>query len=150
MFIKFYHYDLGMNTGTTTSTDLKYAQWNPFFNSLQADVDELKRLNKLLRRDTSLIEDFFSLINTMYNSHVVYSIDMQDKLNKIEEKIFNLKYQRALISRSHSATLKAFQFKVIKELEKCFQLLVTNFESNGLFPKRIFTEHRDKGRALIN
>lgn len=139
-----------MVDSTTTSTDLKYAQWNPFFTSLQQDVDELKRLNKLLRRNTALIEDFFSLINTMYNSHIVYSSDLQDKLNIIEEKIFGRKYQRALMEKNVTSNMRTFQFKVIKELEQCFQLLVTNFESNGLFPKRIITKHRPKGQALIN
>ncbi len=139
-----------MIDSTTQSTDLKYAQWNPFFTSLQQDVDELKRLNKLLRRNTALIEDFFSLINTLYNSHIVYSPNLQDKLNKIETKIFGTKYQRALHDKNITDNLRTFQFQVIKELEQCFQMLVKNFESNGLFPKRIITIHKDKGKALYS
>lgn len=140
----------GMVDSTTQSTDLKYAQHNPFFISLQQDIDELKRLNKLLRRNTALIEDFFSLINTMYNSHIVYSPNLQIKLNAIEKKIFGSKYQRDLSEKNITSKMIKFQFRVIKELEYCFQELVRNFENNGLFPKRIITEHRSKGQALIN
>ncbi len=139
-----------MDDSTTISTDLKYAQWNPFFTSLQQDIDELKRLNKSLRRNTTYIEDFFSLINTLYNSHIVYSPDLQVKLNKIEGKIFGSKYQRALQDKNITTNVRIFQFQVIKELEQCFQLLVKDFERNGLFPKRIITKHRPKGQALIN
>lgn len=139
-----------MVTPPTTSTDLKYAQWNPFFTSLQHDVDEIKRLNKLLRQDTKLIETFFSLINTLFNSHVVYSPKMQKKLNTIETKIFGAKYQRDLKEKNISIQMLTFQFKVIKELEKCFQMLVEQFEANGLFPKRIITKHKDIGTSLYN
>ncbi len=139
-----------MADSPTQSTDLKYAQWNPFFTSLQHDIDEIKRLNKLLRDDTTLIETFFSLINTLYNSHVVYSPQMQIKLNKIEKKIFGSKYQKDLKENNISSKMLIFQFNVIKELEQCFQTLVNNFEKNGLFPKRIFTIHKPKGKALYN
>lgn len=134
----------------TTTADLKYAQWNPFFNSLQNDIDEIKRLNKLLRKDTKLIEDFFSLINTLYNSHVVYSPELQAKLDKIEKKIFAPKYQRDLKEKNITPSMLTFQHRVIKELETCFQSLVKTFEANGLFPKRIFTVHKPKGTALYN
>ena len=133
-----------------TSTDLKYAQWNPFFVSLQRDLDEIKNLNKIIRKDTKLIEDYYSLINTLFNSHVVYSPKIQTKLNKIENKLFSGKYQRDLAENLRTSKMLTFQFMLIKELEHCFQLLVGNFELNGLLPKRIFTTHKPKGRALLN
>lgn len=131
------------------STDLKYAQHNPFFISLQKDIDQIKELNKLLREDTSLIEQFFSLINTLYNAHIVYSPLIQDKLNKIEGKIYSPTYQKHLKANSLSAQMLGFQYKVIKELEHCFQILIKNFESNGLLPKRITTQTNKIGAVRM-
>jgi len=139
-----------MGKDTITSTDLKYAEWHYFFISLQKDLDQIKQLNKLLRKDTKLIEEFYSVINTLYNTHVMYSPDIQAKLDNIESKIFSPKYQSDLLGKVPSPQIKAFQFKIIKELEQCLQLLLRNFESNGLMPKRIFTKHKPKGRALLN
>lgn len=149
-FIKFIIYISCMGTDKIISSDLKYAQWNPFFTSLQADIDQIKEFNKLIRKDTSMIEDFFSLINTLFNAHVVYAPKMQTKLNNIEKKIFAPRYQSDLKDNNITSKLKLFQFKVIKELESCFQLLIQNFEANGLLPKRIFTEHKPKSTALYN
>lgn len=143
-------YIMSNNNSTTTSTDLKYAQWNPFFNSLQQDIDELKRLNKLIRSDTQLIQDFFSLINTMYNSHISYAPKLQSKLDTIESKIFSTKYQTDLNKGNVTPNMIKFQFKVIKELEQCFQSLIRNFEQNGLIPKVIITIHKPKGKALYS
>ena len=139
-----------MGNDNLVSTDLKYAQWNPFFISLQKDIDQIKELNKLIRKNTNLIEDFFAVINTLYNAHIVYSPELQDKLNKIEKKIFGPKYQRDLQENNITGNMKLFQFQVIKELEQCFQLLIRQFELNGLQPKRIFTQAKPKGTALYN
>jgi len=139
-----------MGIDKLNSTDLKYAQWNPFFTSLQKDIDQIKELNKLIRKDTSFIEEFFSLINTLFNAHIVYAPEMQTKLNNIEKKIYAPRYQSDLKDRNISNQLKQFQFKVIKELEVCFQNLIRQFEGNGLLPKRIFTEIKPKGTALYN
>ncbi len=139
-----------MGDNNLISTDLKYAQWNPFFISLQKDIDQIKQLNKLIRKDTTLIEDFFAVINTLYNAHIVYSPELQGKLNNIEKKIFAPEYQRDLMENNITPNLKQFQFKVIKELEQCFQHLIKQFELNGLQPKRIFTHHKPKGTALYN
>lgn len=129
-----------MSTDEIITTDLKYAQWNPFFTSLQKDIDQIKEFDKRVRKDTKLIEDFYSLINTIFNSHIAYAPEMQKKLDKIELKIYSPKYQKDLIENSSSVQIRVFQFKIIKELEQCFQILINKFEENGLIPKKVKTK----------
>ena len=143
---------ISVMTDKNYDTDLKYAQWNPFFISLQKDIDQIKNINKVIRKDTTLIDEFFSLINTLFNSTKVYSSEpktMQLKLDKIETKIYNPKYLTDLKEGNVTGIMINYQHKIIKNLETIFQIMIDDFASKDLLPKIIKTEKKPKGRALL-
>ncbi len=134
-------------------TDLRYAQWNPFFISLQKDIDQIKVINKIIRKEINLIDDFFSLINALFNSTKMYNSEaeeMQKRLDKIETKIYDPKYLRDLKENNISKDMIAFQHKIIKNLENIFQALNEDLSNNSLLPNVVKTIRKPKGRALLN
>lgn len=134
-------------------TDILYKQWNPFYISLQRDIDEVKNLNKTLRSRTTQIDEFFQLINSLFNSTKIYHENeqqkLQTKLDKIESKIYDKKYLTDLKEKRISNQLLIYQHKIIKELEQIFQTMISNFSKKGLIPEITKTEVKPKGRALI-
>ena len=142
-----------MSNNAKYDTELKYAQWNPFYVSLQKDIDQIKNINKILRKDTLLLPDFFSYINALFNSTKVYSEDpegMQTKLNNVEEKIYNPRYLRDLKEQNNNNAMISYQYKMIKQLETIFSTLVKDFAENQLLPNVTKTLRKPKGRALLN
>ncbi len=142
-----------MANDTKYDTELKYAQWNPFYISLQKDIDQIKNINKILRKDITLLPEFFSYVNSLFNSHKVYIEDsksMQDKLDVLEKKIYSPNYLRDLKENNNSSNLIVYQHKMIKDLEKVFSVLIHNFSDNKLLPNVIKTLKKPKGRALLN
>ena len=137
-----------------TSSELKYAQWNPAFTSLQKDIDQIKTINKVIRKETTLIDEFFSYIIALFNSHtfaIEDSDEISKKLDSIESKIYDKRYLRDLADKSINKTnIMLYQHKIIKDLENIFRLIVNNLSKNGLIPKIDKITIKDKGKALYN
>jgi hypothetical protein len=140
-------------TNKKYETELKYAQWNPFYISLQKDIDHIKTINKIIRKKTTLIDDFFSLINALFNSTcfaIEKEMEMEKKLNDLENKIYDKKYLRDLNDNNNTNKLIIYQHKIIKDLENIFKTIVKSLSNEGLIPKIEKKERKDKGKALYN
>lgn len=135
-------------------SELKYAQWNPFYISLQKDIDHIKNINKVIRKETTLIDDFFSLINALFNSTCFAIKDetkVSKKLDELEKKIYDKKYLRDLKDNMKSKNnIINYQHKIIKDLENIFKTIIRNLSDEGLIPKIEKKEKKDKGKALYN
>ena len=134
--------------------ELKYAQWNPFYISLQKDIDQIKNINKVIRKETDMIDDFFSLINSLFNS-TCFALEKEDdileKLDDLENKIYDPKYLRDINNNSKKkVNIILYQHKIIKDLENIFKIIIKNLSDEGLIPKIDKIEKKDKGRALYN
>ncbi len=133
--------------------ELRYAQWNPFYISLQKDIDQIKVINKVIRKDTSLIDEFYSLINSLFNS-TCFALEKEEEintaLNDIEKKIYNSIYIRDLTEKNNTSKLIIYQHKVIKSLESIFKVILKNLSEEGLIPKIDKIEKKDKGKALYS
>ena len=134
--------------------ELKYAQWNPFYISLQKDIDQIKNINKIIRKETTLIDDFFSLINSLFNS-TCFALVNEDKVSKklteLENKIYNEKYLRDINNDTKKkSNIILYQNKIIKDLENIFKTIIKNLSDEGLIPKIEKREIKDKGKALYS
>ena len=134
--------------------ELKYAQWNPFYMSLQKDIDQIKTINKVIRRETTLIDEFFSLINSLFNSTCFALQDeetLSKKLDELEKKIYKPIYLKDLENTSaKKSVIINYQHLIIKDLEQIFKIIVKNLSAEGLIPKIDKIEKKDKGRALLS
>ena len=135
-------------------SELKYAQWNPFYMSLQKDIDQIKNINKVIRKETTMIDDFFSLINSLFNS-TCFAIEnekeVSKKLEQLEAKIYDKKYLRDLQDNMRSKNnIIIYQHKIIKDLENIFKTIVKSLSAEGLIPKIEKVEKKDKGKALYS
>lgn len=135
-------------------SELKYAQWNPFYISLQKDIDQIKYVNKVIRKETDMIDEFFSLINSLFNSTcfaLVGETEILKKLNDLENKIYDPTYLRDIHNNSkQKVNIILYQHKIIKDLENIFKIIIKNLSEEGLIPKIDKIEKKDKGKALYS
>ena len=134
--------------------ELKYAQWNPFYISLQKDIDQIKNINKIIRKETTLIDDFFSLINSLFNS-TCFALVNEDKVSKklteLENKIYNEKYLRDINNDTKKkSNIILYQHKIIKYLENIFKTIIKNLSYEGLISKIEKKEIKDKGKSIYS
>lgn len=135
------------------NTELRYAQWNPFFNSEQRDIDEIRAINKTLRSNLGNLDIFYQLINTFFNNHRQYiknESNMQLSMDKMEKKIYDPMYINDNKKKQKSSKLLLYQHKIIKYLERCWQIIQNDLSDNSLLPKVIIKKKRDAGRAIFN
>lgn len=134
--------------------ELKYAQWNPFYISLQKDIDQIKQINKIIRKELTMIDDFYSLINSLFISTCFALEDEKKvcaKLNELESKIYNPKYLKDINNDTKKkGNIIAYQHKIIKDLENIFKKIIKNLSEEGLIPKIEKREIKDKGKALYS
>ncbi len=135
-------------------SELKYAQWNPFYMSLQKDIDQIKNINKIIRKETTLIDEFYSLINSLFNSTcfaLANEEELSKKLDNLEKKIYAPTYLQDLNNdMKKKSNIITYQHKIIKDLEGIFKDIVKNLSAEGLIPKIEKIEKKDKGKALYN
>lgn len=141
------------NNSSTHESELRYAQWNPFFHSLQKDINEIREINKVIRDDFTLIHNLFSKIKTLFNNHRHYisnSKVMDKSLTGIENKIYSPSFLAELKNRNPNPEFLFFVRKVIRTMESINQEMYNSFSQHELLPKVNLRKKANPSEAILN
>jgi len=136
-----------------TNQDIIYAQHNPFYHSLQNDINQIREINKIIRAKPQEIHNFYSLINTLFVNHRHYissAKHIEEMLNKVQTNIYSNSFLSQLDKKKKSNEFIRYLIKLIMVLEKILQQMYKDFSDNNILPKVMVTKKRNPSNAILN
>jgi len=133
--------------------DIIYAQHNPFYHSLQNDINQIREINKIIRTEPKQIHNFYSLINTLFTNHRHYIASdkyVEEKLNDVQKNIYSNAFLIQLRDNTKSNEFIRYLIKIIMLLEKLLQIMYKDFSENNILPKVMVTKKRNPSDAILN
>ena len=120
--------------------DVKFANWNHFYNDLTKQISEIRESGHLVLFVPKEVNQYYSRITNLYSTieFAITDKDIIHKLDKIEENIFSDRYIKDL----KYGKVTKYQRTIISCLRKIFTQICNDLSESGLIPK-VMTSKKD-------
>lgn len=114
--------------------DVKFANWNGWYNDLTTEIAEIRKYGHLVMFDPKQVNHYYSRIVNLVST-IEWAIDdtktINSNLDKIEDNIFSERYLKDLEVK----TVTEYQRKVVKRLRRILAKVCNDLSDGGLLPK---------------
>lgn len=127
--------------------NVMFANWNTYYNDIANNIQRVTMAGSICLIEPDKIHEYYSLVVNMfytYNFALENTQETEERLKKIEEKIFNKDF---IIKIKQD---KSDLIKIIRILRRIFSDMVKDFSDSGLIPKIKKTKKYNPGEAILN